>query len=99
MAIALAKNGYRPIGYLKNKSITELCERENISLLNEHSKEFGQAYLDHLLGSDEDLDQMKTLLCYSYDSYTKADGYIPEHYKELILTKYSNDEEVKILLS
>ena len=99
MAIALAKDGHTPSGYLKNKSITELYSGENISLINEYPKEFGQAYLDHLLGSDEDLDQMKTLLCYSYDSYTKAGGYIPEHYKEQILAKYPNDKEVKILLS
>ena len=98
MAITLAKDGHAPTGYLKNKSITELCERENISLLNEHPKEFGQAYLDHLLGSDEDLDQMKALLCYSYDCYRKA-SYSSERYKGQILAKYLNDEEVKILLS
>ena len=99
MAIALAKDGHTPSGYLKNKSITELYSGENISLINEYPKEFGQAYLDHLLGSDEDLDQMKALLCYSYDCYRKASGYIPEHCKELILAKYPNDEEIKILLS
>ena len=99
VAIALAKNGYQPVGYLENKSITELCERESISLLNEHPEEFGQAYLDHLLGSDEDLDQMKALLCYSYDCYRKASGGNPKGYKEQILEKYPNDEEVKILLS
>ncbi len=98
MAITLAKDEYRPIGYLKNKSITELCARENISLINEHPKEFGEAYLDRLLRSDEDLDQMKALLCYSYDSYRKV-SYNPERYKEQILEKYPNDEEVKILLS
>ena len=54
MAIALAKDGHTPSGYLKNKSITELYSGENISLINEYPKEFGQAYLDHLLGSDED---------------------------------------------
>ena len=99
VAIALAKNGYQPVGYLENKSITELCNGENISLLNEYPQKFGQAYLNHLLGSDEDLDQMKALLCYSYDCYRKADGYNPEHYKGLILDKYPGDEEVKILLS
>ena len=99
MAITLAKDGHAPIGYLKNKSITELCARENISLINEHPKEFGEAYLDRLLRSDEDLDQMKALLCYSYDSYRKGVSYNPERYKELILEKYPNDEEVKILLS
>ena len=99
MAITLAKDGHAPTGYLKNKSITELCEKENISLLNEHPKEFGEAYLDHLLRSDEDLDQMKTLLCYSYDCYRKAVSYNPERYKEQILEKYPNDKEVKILLS
>ena len=99
MAIALAKDGHTPSGYLKNKSITELYSGENISLINEYPKEFGQAYLDHLLGSDEDLDQMKTLLCYSYDCYRKASGSNPKDYKELILEKYPNDEEVKILLS
>ena len=99
MAITLAKDGHAPTGYLENKSITELCNGENISLINEHPKEFGQAYLDHLLGSDEDLDQMKTLLCYSYDCYRKADGYNPEHYKGLILNKYPGDEEIKYLLS
>ena len=99
MAIALAKDGHAPTGYLKNKSITELCERENISLLNEHPKEFGQAYLNHLLGSGEDLDQMKALLCYSYDCYRKAGGGNPKGYRELILARYPNDEEVKILLS
>ena len=98
MAITLAKDGHAPTGYLENKSITEICNGENISLINEYPKEFGQAYLDHLLGSDEDLDQMKALLCYSYDSYRKV-SYSPEHYKELILAKYPNDEEVKILLS
>ena len=98
MAITLAKDGHAPIGYLKNKSITELCSRENISLINEHPKEFGEAYLDRLLRSDEDLDQMKALLCYSYDSYRKV-SYNPERYKEQILEKYPNDEEVKILLS
>ena len=99
MAIALAKDGHTPSGYLKNKSITELYSGENVSLINEYPKEFGQAYLDHLLGSDEDLDQMKTLLCYSYDCYRKASGSNPKDYKELILEKYPNDEEVKILLS
>ena len=99
MVIALAKDGHAPIGYLKNKSITELCERENISLINEYPKEFGQAYLDHLLGSDEDLDQIKALLCYSYDCYRKASGGNPKGYRERILAKYPNDEEVKILLS
>ena len=99
MAITLAKDGHAPIGYLKNKSITELCARQNISLINEHPKEFGEAYLDHLLGSGEDLDQMKALLCYSYDSYRKASGGNPKGYRELILDKYPNDEEVKILLS
>ena len=99
MAITLAKDGHAPIGYLKNKSITELCARENISLINEHPKEFGEAYLDRLLRSDEDLDQMKALLCYSYDSYRKGVSYNPERYKELILAKYPNDEEIKILLS
>ena len=95
MAITLAKDGHAPTGYLENKSITELCERENISLLNEHPKEFGQAYLNHLLGSGEDLDQMKALLCYSYDCYRKAGGSNPKDYKKLILEKYPNDEEVK----
>ena len=99
MAITLAKDGHAPIGYLKNKSITELCARENISLINEHPKEFGEAYLDRLLRSDEDLDQMKALLCYSYDCYRKGVSYNPERYKELILAKYPNDEEIKILLS
>ena len=99
MAIKLAKDEHQPIGYLKNKSITELCARQNISLINEHPKEFGEAYLDHLLGSGEDLDQMKALLCYSYDCYRKADGYNPEHYKGLILDKYPGDEEIKYLLS
>ena len=99
MAITLAKDGHAPIGYLENKSITELCNGENISLLNEYPQKFGQAYLNHLLGSDEDLDQMKALLCYSYDCYRKADGYNPEHYKGLILDKYPGDEEIKILLS
>ena len=99
MAITLAKDGHAPIGYLKNKSITELCERENISLLNEHPEEFGRAYLDHLLGSDEDLDQMKALLCYSYDCYRKASGSNPKGYRERILAKYPNDEEIKYLLS
>ena len=95
MAITLAKDGHAPTGYLENKSITELCEGENISLLNEHPKEFGQTYLDHLLGSGEDLDQMKALLCYSYDCYRKAGGSNPKDYKKLILEKYPNDEEVK----
>ena len=99
MAITLAKDGHAPIGYLENKSITELCARQNISLINEHPKEFGEAYLDHLLRSDEDLDQMKALLCYSYDSYRKASGGNPKGYRERILDKYPNDEEVKILLS
>ena len=99
MAITLAKDGHAPIGYLENKSITELCNGENISLLNEYPQKFGQAYLNHLLGSDEDLDQMKALLCYSYDCYRKADGYNPEHYKGLILDKYPGDEEIKYLLS
>ena len=99
MAIKLAKDEHQPIGYLKNKSITELCERENISLLNEHPEEFGRAYLDHLLGSDEDLDQMKALLCYSYDCYRKASGSNPKGYRERILAKYPNDEEIKYLLS
>ena len=99
MAIKLAKDGHAPIGYLKNKSITELCERENISLINEHPKEFGQAYLDHLLRSDEDLNQMKALFCYNYDCYRKASGGNPKGYRERILDKYPNDEEVKILLS
>ena len=99
MAITLAKDGHAPTGYLENKSITELYSGENISLINEYPKEFGQAYLDHLLGSDEDLDQMKTLLCYSYDCYRKASGGNPKGYKEQILEKYPNDEEVKILLS
>ena len=99
MAIKLAKDEHQPIGYLKNKSITELCERENISLLNEHPEEFGRAYMDYLLDLDENLEEAKILICHSYDSYTKAGGHIPEHYKELILAKYPNDEEVKILLS
>ena len=98
MAIALAKDGHAPIGYLENKSITELCERENISLLNEHPKEFGRAYLDHLLKLDKNLEEMKALLCYSYDCYRKA-SYSSERYKGQILEKYPNDEEVKILLS
>ena len=99
MAIKLAKDEYRPIGYLENKSITEICNGENISLINEYPKEFGQAYLDHLLRSDEDLNQMKALLCYNYDCYRKASGGNPKGYKEQILEKYPNDEEVKILLS
>ena len=99
MAIALAKDGHAPIGYLENKSITELCERENISLLNEHPKEFGRAYLDHLLKLDKNLEEMKALLCYSYDCYRKAVSYSYEGYKEQILAKYPNDEEIKILLS
>ena len=99
MAITLAKDGHAPIGYLENKSITELCERENISLLNEHPKEFGRAYLDHLLKLDKNLEEMKALLCYSYDCYRKAVSYSSEGYKEQILAKYPNDEEIKILLS
>ena len=99
MAIKLAKDGHAPIGYLKNKSITELCERENISLLNEYPEEFGQAYLDHLLKLDKNLEEMKALLCYSYDCYRKADSYNPEDYKKQILAKYPNDEEIKYLLS
>ena len=99
MAITLVKDGYAPIGYLENKSITELCERENISLLNEHPKEFGQTYLYHLLRLDKNLEEVKALLCYSYDCYRKADGYSSERYKGQILEKYPNDEEVKILLS
>ena len=98
MAITLAKDGHTPSGYLKNKSITELCEGENISLLNEHPKEFGQAYLDHLLKLDKNLEEMKALLCYSYDCYRKV-SYSSEGYKERILAKYPNDEELKILLS
>ena len=99
MAITLAKDGHAPIGYLKNKSITELCERENISLINEHPEKFGQAYLNRSLRSDEDLDQMKALLCYSYDCYRKGVSYGYGYYRERILAKYPNDEEVKILLS
>ena len=98
MAITLAKDGHAPTGYLENKSITELCEGENISLLNEHPKEFGQAYLDHLLKLDKNLEEMKALLCYSYDCYRKV-SYSSEGYKERILAKYPNDEELKILLS
>ena len=45
------------------------------------------------------VDLMKALLCYSYDSYRKASGGNPKGYRELILDKYPNDEEVKILLS
>ena len=99
MAITLVKDGHAPTGYLKNKSITELCERENISLLNEHPKEFGQTYLYHLLRLDKNLEEVKALLCYSYDCYRKADGYNPERYKGQILDKYPGDEEIKILLS
>ena len=99
VAIKLAKDEYRPVGYLKNKSITELCERENISLLNEHPEKFGRAYLYHLLRLDKNLEEVKALLCYSYDCYRKADGYSSERYKGQILEKYPNDEEVKILLS
>ena len=98
MAIELVKDKHAPVGYLKNKSTTELCSGENISLINEYPKEFGQAYLNHLLGSGEDLDQMKALLCYSYDCYRKV-SYSSEGYKERILAKYPNDEELKILLS
>ena len=99
MAITLAKDGHAPTGYLKNKSITELCEKENISLLNEHPKEFGQAYLNHLLKLDKNLEEMKALLCYSYDCYRKGVSYGYGYYRERILAKYPNDEEVKILLS
>ena len=99
MAIALAKNGYAPSGYLENKSISELYKGENISLINKYPKEFGRAYMDYLLDLDENLEEAKILICHSYDSYTKAGGYIPEYYKEQILAKYPNDEEIKYLLS
>ena len=99
MAITLAKDDYQPIGYLENKSITELCNGENISLINDYPKEFGRAYLDHLLELDENLEEMKVLLCYSYDCYRKAVSYNPERYKGQILDKYPGDEEIKYLLS
>ena len=100
MAIKLAKDEYRPIGYLENKSITEICNGENISLINDYPKEFGRAYLDHLLELDENLEEMKALFCYSYNSYVKAGGedYFTL-YKRKILEKYPGDEEIKYLLS
>ena len=100
MAIELVKDKHAPVGYLKNKSTTELCSGENISLINDYPKEFGRAYLDHLLELDENLEEMKALFCYSYNSYVKAGGedYFTL-YKRKILEKYPGDEEIKYLLS
>ena len=94
-AIKLAKNGRVPSSYLKSKSISELYKEENISLLNKYPKEFGQAYLDYLLGLDENLEEVKALLCYSYDSYRKTNEDRFGRYKKQILERYPNDEEVK----
>ena len=100
MAVALAKSGHVPGGYLKKKSLNELYKKESMSLLNEYPKEFGKAYLGYLLNSDENLEEMKALLCYSYNSYVKAGGNDSfNFYKNQILERYPGDEEIKILLS
>ena len=99
MAVALAEDGQIPSGYLANKSIEELSQLENLSLLDTHSFSFGRAYLQRLLTEDH-LDA-KLLIVYSYTKYktsSQSEIYI-DLYEEQILKKYPGDEELKILLS
>ena len=101
MAIRLASYGHLPTGYLKNKTLTQLCQPENLSLVDKYPKEFGQAYLDHLIGLDdaEITIEQQSLLVYSFCAYKETYRNDIETYKSRILNKYPNDEELKILLS
>ena len=103
MAVQLAKSGCAPVGYLKNKSINDLCNTENLSLLNSYPMAFGEAYLERLLNVKDriEINEMKAILAYSYSTYEKAanNKYLARKYKDRVMGKYPNDEEIKILIS
>lgn len=98
-AIQLAKLRQAPIGYLKNMSIDDLSESENVALVNEYPQEFGAAFIERLLSLNEKPEKTKVLLFYSYDAYKKAGGTRADYYREQILEKYQDEEELKIFLS
>ena len=102
IAIELTKEGHSPSGYLKNKSINELCKLDNLSLIDQFPKVFSQIYLSSLMYvKTQEEATVRALIVYSYNAYQKSNnirgGY--DYYRERILERYSGDEEIKILLS
>ena len=106
-AVELAKQDFYlcPTGYLANKSITELCMAENISLIDKYPEAFGGAYLDVLLKraqQKEEVEEIMPLLLHSYYLYAKGDKHLVPggsiRYKEAILSLAMGNEEIKYLL-
>ncbi len=105
IAIELAIRGISPSGYLSSKTLTELAQPENLALLDQYPKAFGEAYLSRLVVNNpqENRDESKALILHSYLIYEKSRGGsespYTKDYKNNILKRYADDQEVALILS
>ncbi len=101
LAIELAKLDEFPYGYAKDKPLAELIQPENLALLNQYPRAFGRPYLDRLLDyPQEEKEESKALALHSYFIYEKGDrGEHTRYYKDKILERYPNDQEIILILS
>ena len=99
LAIELASEFVPPYGYVKSKQVLSLLDAEHLSLINKYPETFGTACLERALESQKNSSNVKLLALYCYSTYKAASVYGIETYKNRILSKYPDDEELKILLS